>query len=275
MGMIALGISKLQLGLFAWWADSELLDPHAITAAADQVVHDPTFSDAMAPLIAGRLVATVPIDSSVAEPVVARALDDPDMADGLVELVSAAARSSLDYPVQPVSIPLETLHRRAIVELGLVDPSTALLLAAAGPAPPLTLDTDTGILPDLSGADRWAERVWTFALPLATAAIIGSVVIHPSPARALRRAGIALTVAGGIWMATGWVFRSQVLGRLPEDGLAAVGSMVLDHGADGLLAFAIGEILIGLTAALAGHLWLWYREVLGPVLAPGSPAHTS
>jgi len=258
--LIMLGVITAQLGAFVWWIDREVVDPDQLAAVATAVVRDPEFRAAVAPELVDRLIdenntTALSVERDVIVAAAAAAMAEPAVVNaigsGIHDLVSAVLGTGEDE----TTIELSDLHAATIAVLSDIDPALAAQLAALDP--PSDIALDVGRFPDLTTPASVLTLVWLGALGVgATAAVLG-VLVHPKPAKALRRVGALVAIGAGIQLGLAWIGAEVVALNVGGNGIATAGGIGLRLILDGWRIQAVVQLVAGGAIVVIGHVLVW------------------
>jgi len=258
--LIMFGMIAAQFGAFVWWIDREVVDPDQLAAVTTTVVRDPEFRAAVAPEVVDRLIdennaAALLIERDVIVAAVVAAMAEPAVVnaigDGIHDLVSAVLGSGNDE----VTVELTELYGSTIAVLSDIDPALATELAALDA--PSDISLDVGRFPNLATPASLLSLVWLGALGVGGSAALLGVLIHPRPAKALRRVGVLGAVGAGIQLGLAWIGAEVVALNVGGSGIATAGGI----GLRVILAGWRIQSMVQLVACVAivgiGHVLVW------------------
>ncbi len=294
--LIMTGMIVAQIGAFVWWVDREVADPERLEALAGSVVRDDEFRAAVTPEISSRLLdasqpflaelqdaalaesgidpanaatfidsaeiegATIIDEASLAAAVDA-ALIDPAVVAELSRAIAQVASTVIGSGDETITVSFDDVHSAVVRALDDVDPELARQVGEFTPPEPLELDVSR--FPDLGTPFAALTLAWMILIGAGLTTAVVGMVVHPKPAKGLRRIGLLIAVGAGVQVGLVWVLTDVVVTNLPGDGLATAGAVGLRIVLEGWRVQAFVQLALGVVIAAIGLLWLWIPMVPG------------
>jgi len=120
-----------------------------------------------------------------------------------------------------------------------------------------------GRFPDLGTPAAALTLPWMLLLGGGGLLAMLGMVIHPRPAKGLRRIGALLATGAGVQLGFAWVATELVATNVAGDGLATAGAIGFAIVLEGWRAQAIVQLIAGAIIVIAGHIWLRTPDLIG------------
>jgi len=258
--LIVFGVITAQFGAVLWWIDREVIDPDQLAAITTTVVRDAEFRAAVAPEIVDRIfdennAAALAVERDMIVAAVAAAMAEPVVVKTIGDGIHDVASAVLGVGDDEVTVGLSELHATTIAVLSDIDPALSAELAALDAPSDISLDTSR--FPSLAGPASVLSLVWLGALGLGASAALLGTLIHPKPAKGLRRVGALVAIGAGIQLGLAWIGTEVVVPNVGGSGIATAGGIGLRVALEGWRIQAMVQLVAGAAVAVVAHVLIW------------------